>query len=153
MSDKRKYIKEVLRKNIDKTKKNNEHQQTDDELFKEAYVNICKPDLGRQNFPIILKRPALEESDVLQQKLREEARAAFLQRRSRDDLLENDELKKLWTLLDSHSEPAQTECNSPGGGEPEKMLNYDEYKAVADKAGEKCRPYFTAKNYAKLQQV
>jgi serine/threonine-protein phosphatase 2A regulatory subunit B'' len=32
------------------------------------------------------------------------------------------------------------------------MINYEEYKKVAEKAGEKCKPYFTAKVFARLQQ-
>lgn len=47
-------------------------------------------------------RPLPSEGDTLQQKLREEARAQFLQRRSRL-LLDNAELKELWVVLDTHT--------------------------------------------------
>lgn len=57
-------------------------------------------------------------------------------------------MKQLWTLLDSHAEAS----TSGSGGEPEQMLNYAEYKKVQDKVSEKCRPFFTAVVFAKLQQ-
>ena len=63
-------------------------------------------------------KPVPRESDVLQQKLREEARALFLQRRSKL-LLDNSELKELWALLDKHT-------TSPGEG----MMDFDHFKKV-----------------------
>ena len=74
---------------------------------------------------------------------REEARAHFLQRRSRN-LLDNTELKELWGLLDTHSTP-------PLVGE-EQMLSYTQFKAVSRLVSEKCSQYFTPTLFAKLQQ-
>ncbi|KAG8041784.1 hypothetical protein G9C98_007088 [Cotesia typhae] len=83
------------------------------------------------------------EDEILPQKLREETRALFLQRRSRQ-LLDNNELKALWVLLDKHHSP-------PLSGD-EQMINYEDFKQVGKLAGAKCAPYFTAVVFAKLQQ-
>ncbi|KAF6040024.1 PPP2R3C [Bugula neritina] len=81
------------------------------------------------------------EDELLQQKLREEARAVFLQRRSRQ-LLDNDELQSLWYLLDKKNTP-------PAVGE-DKMINYKSFKEAALEAGPKFRPFFSATSFAKL---
>ncbi|GLV36278.1 Leukocyte-antigen-related-like [Carabus blaptoides fortunei] len=84
-----------------------------------------------------------KEDDLLQQKFREEARSIFLQRRSRA-LLDNNELKALWLLLDQH--------HSPPFSPDEQFINYADFLKVAELAGPKCKPYFTATVFAKLQQ-
>ncbi|XP_051476599.1 serine/threonine-protein phosphatase 2A regulatory subunit B'' subunit gamma isoform X2 [Apus apus] len=81
------------------------------------------------------------EDEVLLQKLREESRAVFLQRKSRE-LLDNEELQNLWFLLDKHQTP-------PMIGE-EAMINYENFLKVGEKAGTKCKQFFTAKIFAKL---
>lgn len=81
-----------------------------------------------------------KENEILRQKLREETRSNFLQRRSRQ-LLDNNELKSLWVLLDQHQ-------SSPD----EQLITYEDYKLVANMAGSKIKPYFTASVFAKLQQ-
>ncbi|XP_071550751.1 serine/threonine-protein phosphatase 2A regulatory subunit B'' subunit gamma-like [Panulirus ornatus] len=78
------------------------------------------------------------EDDQLLQKLREESRAVFLQRRSRE-LLDNDELKNLWMLLDEH-------------GDEEQMINYEDFLKVAEQAGPKCKQYFQPSTFCKLLQ-
>lgn len=83
------------------------------------------------------------ENEILQQKLREESRAVFLQRRSRE-LLDNDDLKALWMVLDKHRSPPHITDDH--------MISYSDFKDVAAQASEKCRPYFCAKVFAKLQQ-
>mgnify|MGYP001217195988 FL=1 len=107
------------------------------------------------------------ENDDLRQKLREEARAQFLQRRSKA-LLDNEELKALYSLLEANSSSSKSctsdgnaggstlsslETNVPGSSNSpdEYLLNYEEYKRVKELAGDKCQPYFTAKIFAKLQ--
>lgn len=99
------------------------------------------------------------DDEVLLQKLREESRAVFLQRKSRE-LLDNEELQveraqhsthclcfftpwasststlfvslqNLWFLLDKHQVP-------PLSGD-EAMINYEAYLQVGEKAGPKCR--------------
>lgn len=84
-----------------------------------------------------------KENEILPQKLREETRALFLQRRSRQ-LLDNNELKALWVLLDKHHSP-------PLSGD-EQLINYEDFKKVGKLAGPKCATYFTAVVFAKLQQ-
>ncbi|XP_007473311.1 serine/threonine-protein phosphatase 2A regulatory subunit B'' subunit gamma isoform X3 [Monodelphis domestica] len=81
------------------------------------------------------------EDEVLLQKLREESRAVFLQRKSRE-LLDNEELQNLWFLLDKHQTP-------PMIGE-EAMINYENFLKVGEKAGPKCKQFFMAKVFAKL---
>lgn len=70
------------------------------------------------------------EDECLLQKLREESRAAFLQRKGRQ-LLDQDELQGLWYLLDKHHTP-------PMVGE-EQMINYEDFLKVANQAGPKCK--------------
>uniref|UniRef100_H2ZK94 Serine/threonine-protein phosphatase 2A regulatory subunit B'' subunit gamma n=1 Tax=Ciona savignyi TaxID=51511 RepID=H2ZK94_CIOSA len=82
------------------------------------------------------------DDEVLLQKLREESRAVFLQRKSRE-LLDNDELQNLWFLLDKH--------HTPPVGE-EQMVNYRDFLIVGEKAGEKCKQFFTPMVFAKLNQ-
>lgn len=83
-----------------------------------------------------------KENEIFLQKLREEARAFSLQRRS-FGLLDNNDLKALWALLDKyHSPPIVSE---------EQFINYDDFKKVAAHADPKCRKYFTPSVFAKLQ--
>lgn len=83
------------------------------------------------------------EEDVLLQKLREEARAVFLQRKSRE-LLDNEELQALWFLLEKHHTP-------PLAGD-EQMISYNDFLKVKSEAIIKCQRFFTATTYAKLMQ-
>ncbi|XP_058018242.1 serine/threonine-protein phosphatase 2A regulatory subunit B'' subunit gamma isoform X3 [Ahaetulla prasina] len=95
-----------------------------------SYVNIPR---------FYYRLPA--EDEILLQKLREESRAVFLQRKSRE-LLDNEELQNLWFLLDEHQTP-------PMMGD-EAMINYENFLKVGEKAGSKCKQFFTAKIFAKL---
>jgi len=137
-------MKEKLQAAI-KAAKNNKPVD-EEELFREEYLaltdNLPKNEGTYKIIPTFYK-PLPKEEDVLQQKLREEARAHFLQRRSRN-LLDNTELKELWGLLDTHSTP-------PLVGE-EQMLSYTQFKAVSRLVSEKCFQYFTPALFAKLQQ-
>lgn len=84
-----------------------------------------------------------KEDEVLLQKLREESRALFLQRRSRQ-LLDSNELKALWVLLDEH--------HSPPLSNHDLQINYEDFKKVGKIAGPKCSTFFTATVFAKLQK-
>lgn len=143
--------KEVLRRrlgtpNKGPNKKKSEQELKDEEmdLFTKYYSEWKG---GRKNttefyntIPRFYYRlPA--EDEVLLQKLREESRAVFLQRKSRE-LLDNEELQNLWFLLDKHQTP-------PMIGE-EAMINYENFLKVGEKAGPKCKQFFTAKVFAKL---
>lgn len=85
----------------------------EDEYFKKALkeweAKHAGPK-GRQVPRFFWKLPS--EEDVLQQKLREEARSTFLQRKSRQ-LLDNSELKALWVLLDQHQTSPEEQVQSP----------------------------------------
>ena len=130
-----------------------ENAEEEQRLFKDFYEKLKSPTINSteqysdgngtttQIPRFYFKLPS--EEDVLQQKLREESRAVFLQRRSRE-LLDNDELHELWNLLESHQTPPISV--------DEQMINYEDFLKVKDEAGEKCKPYFKPIIYAKLCQ-
>ena len=116
--------------------------EEEERQFTEAYLALK----GERPPPPIIPvfhRPLPKEDDALQQKLREEARAQFLQRRSKL-LLDNAELKELWVVLDTHT-------TGPPVGE-EQMMDFKQFKTVRGLVGEKCKGYFKAAVFAKLQQ-
>ncbi|KAK4884540.1 hypothetical protein RN001_000811 [Aquatica leii] len=117
-------------------------EQKEDECFK-MYLNQWKDikikKSNNKEIPKFFWRLP-KDNDILQQKLREEARSSFLQRRSHD-LLDNNELKSLWMLLDHYQ-------SSPN----EQLITYADYKIVTSLAGPKLHPYFTASIFARLQQ-
>lgn len=112
--------------------------------------------------------PLPTATDSFGQKLREEARTLFLQKRSRE-LLDNTELKALWLLLDNayheqHQQPAPTsESGSPSNSVPppiaaatsnsNKFIGYDAYQSVQRAVSPKCRRFLTSAVYARLQSV
>ncbi|KAH0620534.1 hypothetical protein JD844_021098, partial [Phrynosoma platyrhinos] len=127
------------------------------ELFTKYYLEWKggrkTPKTPYMNIPRFYYRlPA--EDEILLQKLREESRAVFLQRKSRE-LLDNEELQfslcsnddrlpfqNLWFLLDKHQTLPMVA--------DEAMINYDSFLKVGEKAGTKCKQFFTAKVFAKL---
>ncbi|EDM03423.1 similar to putative phosphatase subunit [Rattus norvegicus] len=143
--------KDVLRRrlaspNSDPKRKKSEQELKDEEmdLFTKYYSEWKGGRKNTNEFYKTIPRfyyrlPA--EDEVLLQKLREESRAVFLQRKSRE-LLDNEELQNLWFLLDKHQIP-------PMIGE-EAMINYENFLKVGEKAGPKCKQFFTAKVFAKL---
>jgi len=142
-------LKEILKGHLKKPNSNNQaiQNKTEDEYFVEYYNNLkpCTGSFDEQSYSRIprfyFKVP--KEEEVLPHKLREEARAMFLQSRSRQ-LLDNNELKALWILLDKHHTP-------PPSGD-EQMINYENFCKVAKLVGNKCRNYFNPIVFAKLQQ-
>ena len=112
----------------------------EDELFKQEYLDMKGKNLPRadRSFKVIPQfyKSLPTEDDVLQQKLREEARAQFLQRRSKL-LLDNAELKELWAVLDSHT-------SGPPLAE-EQMMDWDQFCVVRSLVSDKCREYFRYK--------
>ncbi|XP_067593691.1 serine/threonine-protein phosphatase 2A regulatory subunit B'' subunit gamma isoform X1 [Pseudorca crassidens] len=143
--------KEILRRriatpNTGPNKKKSEQELKDEEmdLFTKYYSEWKGGRKNTNEFYKTIPRfyyrlPA--EDEVLLQKLREESRAVFLQRKSRE-LLDNEELQNLWFLLDKHQTP-------PMIGE-EAMINYENFLKVGEKAGPKCKQFFAAKVFAKL---
>jgi len=84
-----------------------------------------------------------KENELIKLKLREEARAVFLQRKSRE-LVDNDELQKLWFLLEGNK-----------SGEPvndEAMITFTNFQKVGDLSDPKCACFFTARTFFKLYQ-
>ena len=95
-------FKEALKR---ASEKNNVATKTDDEYFLEEFTKVnLNGETQLKNEEILPKLYSglPPEDNELKQKLREEARAQFLQRRSRS-LLDNEELKKLYLTLESHS--------------------------------------------------
>ncbi|KAI0231719.1 Serine/threonine-protein phosphatase 2A regulatory subunit B'' subunit gamma [Lamellibrachia satsuma] len=139
----------TLKRYIDRKphKSKEELREEEQELFTELYEKWKGPnkytDESYKAIPkFYFKLPS--EDEFILQKLREESRAAFLQRRSRE-VLDNDELQGLWYLLDKHHTP-------PLVGK-EQMINYEDFLKVKSEAGTKCKPFFTAKVFAKLLQT
>uniref|UniRef100_A0A673N7Q5 Serine/threonine-protein phosphatase 2A regulatory subunit B'' subunit gamma n=1 Tax=Sinocyclocheilus rhinocerous TaxID=307959 RepID=A0A673N7Q5_9TELE len=100
----------LLRKRLDSAKQdkmmNEEKKAEETELFTKYYSEWKGEDDSFKHIPRFYYRLAAED-EVLLQKLREESRAVFLQRKSRE-LLDNEELQNLWFLLDKHQVPPTT---------------------------------------------
>uniref|UniRef100_A0A673I678 Serine/threonine-protein phosphatase 2A regulatory subunit B'' subunit gamma n=1 Tax=Sinocyclocheilus rhinocerous TaxID=307959 RepID=A0A673I678_9TELE len=106
-----------------------EKKAEETELFTKYYTEWKRGEKGEddsfKHIPRFYYRlPA--EDEVLLQKLREESRAVFLQRKSRE-LLDNEELQNLWFLLDKHQVPPTTS--------DEAMISYESFLKVGEKAG------------------
>uniref|UniRef100_A0A4W3GKA7 Serine/threonine-protein phosphatase 2A regulatory subunit B'' subunit gamma n=1 Tax=Callorhinchus milii TaxID=7868 RepID=A0A4W3GKA7_CALMI len=111
--------KQMLRNRLTATQTQEKLGENEMELFTQYYVEWRggrkKSNMSYKSIPrFYYKLPA--EDEILLQKLREESRAVFLQRKSRE-LLDNEELQNLWFLLDKHQTP-------PLIGE-EAMINYE----------------------------
>jgi len=126
-----------------------ENEQEENEIFKKLYDERLKLNNEKSKASSSLstiprfyfKLPP--DDDLLQQKLREESRAVFLQRKSRE-LLDNDELHSLWSLLEKHA------CSTAEG--EEQMINYEGFLKAKEEAGEKCSAFFKPSTYCKLYQ-
>jgi hypothetical protein len=113
----------------------------DEALFSKyyhEYKGVNKPDSTA--IPRFYSKPP-KEGDVLQQKLREEARAAFLQRRS-SELMDNDELQKLWSILE--------EKNTPPTAGDDQMIGYLDFMSIRNEVSDKCKHFFTAEMFTKF---
>lgn len=95
-----------------------------------ARANITKPNSNTYNTIPIFYQKLPKNPASLGQKLREEARTIFLQKRSKE-LMDNNELKALWALLEQH--------NTLPAVSNEQYINYDDYLKVAELAGEKSK--------------
>lgn len=140
----RKYIKKLKDTGTSTTKE--ESKKVEIETFKQLY----RPTLDGNTesykkipkFYYKLPRP----DDVLAQKLREETRAQFLKKKSKE-LLDNSELKHLWSLLEK-SNGSYSMANND-----ELTIDYLQFKKIRNEAGAKYRPYFTAEVFGRLQAV
>ncbi|CAN7937801.1 unnamed protein product [Ixodes hexagonus] len=115
--------------------------KTDAELFAELYAAGSKQ-LSESNVIPRFHYKLPSDDNVLSQKLREESRARFLERRS-VELLDHDELKTLLSELENSPSPPLRE---------EAMINYGDFKKVESRCGEKYSSFFTAKVFSKLLQ-
>lgn len=125
-------------------KSSDEVREEESEIFKRLYSEWKgSNDFDDTNYKVIpkfyFKLP--KDDEFLLQKLREEARAVFLQRRSKD-LLDNEELQNLWVTLDKH--------HTPPLFRNEQMINYEDFLKVADECPAKCKQFFKASTFAKL---
>ncbi|XP_063542472.1 serine/threonine-protein phosphatase 2A regulatory subunit B'' subunit gamma-like [Cydia strobilella] len=138
----RKYIKKLDDTNTSITKE--ESRKIEIETFKQLYkLKIEGDEESYKKIPkFYYKLPRPDE--VLAQKLREETRAQFLQKKSKE-LLDNSELKHLWSLLEKSNGSYSTSNND------ELMIDYFQFKKIRDEAGPKYRPYFTAEVFGRLQ--
>merc|ERR1719394_1027652 len=144
-------IKLALQKSIDANKKANLKIKSDEDYFLEEFKNVNLQGEEKKMAELeILPRfytalPA--ETDELKQKLREEARAQFLQRRSRS-LLDNDELKKLYSVLEANSSAPEDEFSSIC---EDNLMDYESFLKAKSLSSSKCQQYFKPMIFAKLQ--
>ncbi|KAL0812062.1 hypothetical protein ABMA28_009452 [Loxostege sticticalis] len=140
----RKYIKKLDDTGTSITKE--ESEKIEIETFKQLYKPKLEADEESYKkipkFYYKLPRP----DDTLAQKLREETRAQFLQKKSKE-LLDNSELKHLWSLLEKSNGSYSMSNND------ELMIDYFQFKKIRDEAGPKYRPYFTAEVFGRLQSA
>lgn len=108
-------------------------------------MNSSKTSINHPSFTTIPKfysnLPKTHNS--IEQKLREEARALFLQKRSKE-LLNNVELKALWRHLETHSQLMKDD---------EQYITYDDYIKVGEIAGDKSRHFLTATAFGRLLTI
>lgn len=118
-----------------------ESEKLEDEHFQKYLSELGKTatTTEKRTIPRFYRRLPRDD-EPLRQKLHEETRSNFLQRRSRQ-LLDNNELRALWVLLDQHQ-------TSPD----DQLITYADYQKVVALAGPKIKPYFTSTVFAKLQQ-
>ena len=141
-------FKEALKR---ASEKNNVATKTDDEYFLEEFTKVnLNGETQLKNEEILPKLYSglPPEDNELKQKLREEARAQFLQRRSRS-LLDNEELKKLYSTLESHSSAPEENLASLC---EDNLMDYESFlKAKEQSSSQKCQQYFKPLIFAKLQ--
>lgn len=119
-------------KDFDDKKENIDNDVHSDELLDSNTANKLLDDVRMNNdsYRVIpyFYHKLPRSNDALAQKLREEARTLFLQKRSKE-LLDNNELKTLWNILQKNY--TQPSINN------EQFINYDDYLRVVKIAGEK----------------
>ena len=131
---------EPSKKEDESTKKEEIDMKVFDEIYNAGKGASSKTAESYKQIPRFYFRLP-NDDEVLLQKLREESRAVFLQRKSRE-LLDNNELQHLWFLLDKH--------HTPPVAKEEQMIDYAGFKLVAEKAGDKYKQFFAPIVFAKL---
>jgi len=144
-------IKLALKRSIEANKKANIESKTDEECFIEEFENVNlqgeEKNLAKLEILPRFYTALPAETDELKQKLREEARAQFLQRRSRS-LLDNDELKKLYSVLEANSTTPEDEFSSIC---EDNLMDYESFLKAKSLSSSKCQQYFKPMIFAKLQ--
>lgn len=102
------------------------------ETFYDELINVPQPGTLQGTYKTIPQfyHKLPKSGENVPQKLREEARTLFLQKRS-TELLDNTELKALWGLLEKNFTPPLVNN--------EQFISYDDYLKVIRIAGEKCK--------------
>lgn len=102
------------------------------EMFFDELINTPKPEPVQGTYRTIphFYHKLPKSGENVPQKLREEARTLFLQKRS-TELLDNTELKALWGLLEKNYTPPLLNA--------EQFIGYDDYLKVTRIAGDKCK--------------
>lgn len=138
----RKYIKKLDETGTSITKEESDKLEID--TFNQLYRPKLegKPESYKKIPKFFFKLPRADE--VLPQKLREETRAQFLQKKSKE-LLDNAELKHIWSIIE------KCNPNYSSASNDELAIGYFEYKKIRDEAGVKYRSYFTAEVFGRLQ--
>lgn len=138
-------FKEKLLKQLEKLEIENKKSYTQEEFDKEE--DYIFQQLYKKTSPKFHSIPQfyfkLPDNNV-SQKLREESRTLFLQKRSRE-LLDNNELKSLWTILEKNFTPPLL-CD-------EQYINYDDYQKVVGLVSDKCKRYLSALTFARLASI
>ncbi len=112
-----------------------------------TFYNEMKPESGPSGshsvpVPRFHDKPP-DDGDGIFQKVREEARSRFLQKKSKE-LLDNGKLKEIWEVLEQKHTPPVVD--------DEKMIALEPFMRVAEKVPENARQFFSHKIFVKLQQ-
>ncbi|XP_046384216.1 serine/threonine-protein phosphatase 2A regulatory subunit B'' subunit gamma-like [Ischnura elegans] len=138
-------LKSLLRRCASKdTQSEVKHEETESELFSKYYHEWKGKEHSNVSYKAIPKfyHKIPKEEDTLLRKLLEESRTLFLSRRNRQ-LIENDDLKALWRLLNTHHSP-------PIIAGEEKMINYDDFLKVISLACPNVKLYLSPIVFGKL---
>ncbi|KAJ8925834.1 hypothetical protein NQ315_009686 [Exocentrus adspersus] len=137
-------LKSLLKQRLQKLKASEkvslENDKTEESHFQEYLTEWGKKLEPNQGIPKFFNKIPKETEHPLRSKLREESRSNLLKRRSQQ-LLDNNELKELWVLLDQNQSYPD-----------EQLITYTDFQKVAFLACPKVKPYFTPIVFARLQQ-
>ncbi|CAH0550349.1 unnamed protein product [Brassicogethes aeneus] len=134
-------LKTLLKNKISKQKPVNKEEsiKNEDEQFNNILKEWGKETREKTSIPKFFNKLP-KENEPLRQKLREESHTNLLKRKSAK-LLEDNELRELWVLL-------QKKQSFPD----EQLMTYADFQKVTSLLGEKIKPYFTPCVFARLQQ-
>ncbi|KAK9890980.1 hypothetical protein WA026_013318 [Henosepilachna vigintioctopunctata] len=129
--------KSSINKSSSNVKPENENEEI---YFKQYLVEFgLKSEGEKLEIPKFFRKPANDKEPLLQQ-LREESASHLLKRKSKE-LIDNNQLKELWILLDQNQSFPE-----------EQLMTYSDFNKVASLASSKIQSYFRPSVFAKLQQ-